>query len=65
MKSHFQLTETTAKIRDRPIEVVVERQHELSRGALLDGKSLLRNSTLKTCKPPPRKDIVQKTSPNS
>ena len=38
MKSHIQLTETKAKIRDRPIEVVVERQHELSRGALLDGK---------------------------
>ena len=33
MKSHIQLTETKAKIRDRPIEVVVERQHELSRGA--------------------------------
>ena len=58
MKSHFQLTETTAKIRDRPIEVVVERQHELSRGALLDGKSLLRNSTLKTCKPPPPAKIL-------
>ena len=41
MKNYIQMPQSKFASRDRPIEVVVEQQHELSRGVLLEGKSNL------------------------